>query len=261
MSGNTVQFQWCDDDGLVKSFGVGVVVECSVQLETLSQSPDSDETSTRCLVSPVRVREKSVANTVYVISRTLENVVEGLTLEDVCKLLGISERGPAILVPEIEVETAESMIDACQDVEMGTDTAMEKQDSFGPISPGRVSDQNPTCLSQEFYRPGSPMLSRSHQTDAKFIDPYISHPMGLAISSTCPFFRPGSPKVSERDDGRGKTYGTDMNFGVRIVPARPTTPSLTTSNEDDVLEIEIVLPQEVPEVHSMENDPLFTVVD
>jgi hypothetical protein len=264
LSGNHVQFEWNQNEKLADVLEIGTVVECCVQLVNDEPSENgamgvdqrSNRETTKCILLPVRVREKSVANTVYVISRTLENVVEGLTLDDVCKLLGLSERG-IIAIPEIEVEPVEN--EQQQEQPMDLDSASQHQ--VDPISPGRVSETPTTTFvsPQEFYRPGSPLISRSHQmSQVSFDSTQFSH----SSQPSHTFFRPGSPIISERESSQviavasGRINAYEKNFPTSVPKRRSTV------EDGDVSGMEIiVLPQEVPEVHSMENDPMFTVVD
>lgn len=289
LAGNHVRFQWSTPS---PSLEIGAVVECSVQLNSQldsqldshldsqldsgnsSQDPPHTNSITNCILYPVRVREKSVANTVYVISRTLENVVEGLTLHDVCRLLGVSERG---ILPEIGPVTMKPKASNCTNRDYYENKAI-----VNPISLEKVSDQTPLIeigsnlmsSQQEFYRPGSPLISRSHEMNSIIANGANQQSNLVSYSSnvTVPcdiynvaeelFFRPSSPRIAERTH-TGLNTNQSMSFSTRVTKndSYYKSRSFEMGKDDEPVDMEIVLPQEVPEVHSMENDPLFTVVE
>lgn len=262
LSGNHVKFRWSDtvdlgqsdlkipgDLSSRQSLEIGTIVECSVRLEDRFADPLSSPPIATCVLSPMRTREKSVANTVYVMSRTLENVVEGLTLDDVCRLLGVSERGRTLPEMQVEPEEAQERSGLC---------GSQSSHDVDPISPGRVLAQSSFRVSQqEFYRPGSPSISRTHDTN--------HHPGSVPEPNNRPtttdsfdFFRPGSPIILERETAHGG-YDRSMSAQRNAETAQLSRLATTVERIEDV-DMEIVLPQKVPEVHSLENDPTFTVV-
>ncbi len=226
LKGSSIPFSW-DTNVDVASLAVGMIVECTIDI---TNNPPTD----RCIITPTRVREKTVANTVYVMSMTLENAQEALSLDDVCTLFGLND------MDKQPSTKSNSKLDIDEyNVERVSPSRV-------PLSPPEQHGGPQNYIVKEFFRPGSP---RPLHVDSENKSTVIE----------CQFYRPGSPIVERMHNVQSaRLYDKPTDYchygSNNLVVTNDCTSGTAPMND-------IVLPQEVMQMHTMDNDPLFMVVE